>query len=389
MASKELTITEKWKIDAESYNNPNAIKTKKPQCEKCSYYIKGNALHCKKYIEESKPKNVMFAERECPYYKDIDPLNVQAKSESESRILGGVFGHAVGDMLGVPLEFTDRVDRERDPVGELRAYGTYHQPFGAWSDDTSLMLCLLDALCNDDVYGSLCRNMIAFHDKGSFTPYGVMFDIGISTKRAIEKMKNGTDPEKCGGRDFSDNGNGSLMRILPLAFILTLSDKENMIEEVSKISSFTHGHDISRFACLFYVVFASLLFGGAGFEEAYGKTVDEIGRVWNEDIPSPFSKLMTGKINSLPVEGINSTPYVVDSLEAAIWCLFNSSTYKDTVLSAVNLGGDTDTIAAIAGGLAGIYYGFEKIPDRWIQTVMRKELIYSSTQEFMTHYKFN
>ena len=191
MDNKKLTLHDKWSKDADSYEKGAKIKTSYPQCESCIHYIKGDALKCKKYTSELKPKGVLFAHTECIYYDSSEPLKVEVYSEKQNRFLGGIFGFCVGDMLGVPVEFSSRQERDADPVKELRAYGTYHQPFGSWSDDSSLMLCLMDALMSDDVLEQLKNNMIAYYKEGLFTPRGQMFDIGNSTRYAIENMERG------------------------------------------------------------------------------------------------------------------------------------------------------------------------------------------------------
>ena len=145
--------------------------------------------------------------------------------ELEKRLYGGIFGFCIGDMLGVPVEFSSRKERDEDEVKELRAYGTYHQPFGAWSDDTSLMLCFIDAFNKGFSMNGLAENFASYFSEGKFTPYGEMFDIGIATQNAIINIIQGVEPVNCGGKTEKDNGNGSLMRILPLAYLCNICVK--------------------------------------------------------------------------------------------------------------------------------------------------------------------
>ena len=116
---------------------------------------------------------------------------IHAGNIRELRLYQGLFGFCVGDALGVPVEFSDRCKRKADPVREMRAYGTYHQPAGTWSDDTSLMLCLIDAVNQGYSIQKAADNFVDFYKNGAFTPYGEVFDIGISTREAIEKMCGG------------------------------------------------------------------------------------------------------------------------------------------------------------------------------------------------------
>lgn len=168
--------------------------------------------------------------------------------------------------------------------------------------------------------------------------------------------------EKRGIDDVLSNGNGSLMRILPLAFI------ESTEKQIASVSAITHGHDISKLACRIYVHVAKQIMKGKTLEEILPKLTVVITNTVFERLTS---------IGELPESEIKSTGYVVDTLEAVLWCLCNTDNYKDAVLKAVNLGGDTDTIAAITGGLAGIMYGYESIPKEWIDKLRNKELIES------------
>ena len=385
MEKKALTLHEKWERDAASYEKGAKVKTAYPQCESCTHWVRGNALNCKIYTEERKPNGVLFAHTECPYYADTEPLKLGALTEKKSRFYGGAFGFTVGDMLGVPVEFSTRQQRDADPVKELRAYGTYHQPFGSWSDDSSLMFCLMDALLYDNPLEQLKKNMIAYYRDGLFTPGGQMFDIGNSTRSAIENMERGLPAVKCGGAAQQDNGNGSLMRVLPLAFLAAGQDSASFIRLIEDVSSLTHGHKRSKLACIVYVVFASQLYSGrsreAAFRAALSFVQEHCEKAYREEFSS-FRRVFDQSIIKADRNQISSSGYVVDTLEAALWAFFNTSSYESSVLCAINLGGDTDTIAALVGGLAGIYYGYQKIPDNWIQNILKKQELFALFKTF-------
>lgn len=385
MSEKQLTLAEKWQIDIEAYKKGASNKTSAPQCAKCRYIRKGDALHCNVYKEERKPKYVMFPHKECPSFCSNDILEIDVSDVKLDKIYGGVFGFSAGDMLGVPVEFSARSERKNDPVEELRAYGTYHQSFGTWSDDTSLMLCLMDALTGDFSQDKLKQNMIDFYTGGKFTPHGEVFDIGIATREAINNMIHGIAPVDCGGKQEKDNGNGSLMRILPLAFVSRFYTDEQLIESVENISSFTHAHDRSKFACIFYVKLASYLFQGSEKTDAYDSAIEFVNqncRGKYADEMGNFENILSKDIINFETSQIRSTGYVIDTLEAVIWLFFHTECYRDAVLKAVNLGGDTDTIAALTGGISGIYYGFQSIPDNWVQNLCRKHEISDMTSAF-------
>ena len=382
---KGLSIYDKWNMDVESYKRGAKVKTSYPQCESCIHYIKGIALNCKKYTSERKPKGVLFAHTECIYYDNSEPLKVKIISEKQNRFWGGIFGFCVGDMLGVPVEFSSRQEREADPVKELRAYGTYHQPFGSWSDDSSLMFCLMDALMGENVLEQLKNNMIAYYQEGLFTPRGQMFDIGNSTRYAIENMERGIPALECGGSTQQDNGNGSLMRVLPLAYLRDKSKDEEFVQLIENVSSLTHRHKRSKLACIIYVVFAAQLYKGFDKSDALDYALAFVHKYcekeYREEL-SHYKNVLNKAIIKADKNRISSTGYVVDTLESVLWSFFNTASYEEAVLTAINLGGDTDTIGALVGGLAGLYYGFTKIPDRWKQNILKKHEIAELCREY-------
>ena len=271
--SQANSLIERWELDAQSYRNGAKTLVSVPQCETCINYIKGNALHCKYYDSEQKPKYVLFPHKECPAYTNNNPININIKNERENKIYGGLFGFCVGDALGVPVEFSTREERKNDPIKEMRAYGTYHQPFGTGSDDTSLTICLIDAINNGYSIESVAENFVNFYGKGCFTPYGEVFDIGNSTRDSIARMYSGKNPIDCGGKLETDNGNGSLMRILPIAFYGQKANARELIKLVEEVSSLTHGHNRSKLACILYIEFAVQIILGQEKEEALDRTM--------------------------------------------------------------------------------------------------------------------
>ncbi len=134
------------------------------------------------------------------------------------KIQDAIIGFIVGDALGVPVEFESRESLKINPVKDMREYGTYHQPKGTWSDDTSMTLCSMESLVNGLDYNDLMDKFSNWMKSGYMTARNEVFDIGIGTQDAIHRFLNGTDALSCGGKDEFDNGNGSLMRMLPVAF---------------------------------------------------------------------------------------------------------------------------------------------------------------------------
>ena len=284
---------------------------------------------------------------------------------------------ATADALGVPVEFKPREDLQQNPVTDMREFGTYKQPKGTWSDDTSLMLCLAESIVEGLDLQKLAQKFIAWRNDNYWTARGWVFDIGIGTRIAIERLEKGTPPELAGGFDEMDNGNGSLMRILPLVLYIKDLDIDQRYEWTKKVSSLTHAHVRSVMACFYYLEFAKKIVEGKDKFQAYTELQSEMithfeKREINTLEIQKFSRLLTEDISNLNETDIHSRGYVIYTLEASIWCILTTSNYKEAVLKAVNLGEDTDTTAAVAGGLAGLIYGIESIPKEWLEVIARK-----------------
>jgi ADP-ribosylglycohydrolase len=302
-----------------------------------------------------------------------EEINKKMKNKIES----GLFGLAIGDALGVPVEFQSRSYLKANPVSEMIGYETHYQPLGTWSDDSSLAFCLAESLCKGFDLFDISRNFVKWYSTELWTPHGHVFDIGIATRNAIHNIAKGHEPELCGGFEEKDNGNGSLMRILPLIFYLEKEDNIEIIyKKVKAVSSITHAHFRSVFACFIYVVYCLEILKGKDKIEAYKEMQKILSGFLTDKKFNPvelqlFDRVLKNDISKYPENNIHSSGYVLDSLQASFWCFLNSDSYEETVLKAVNLGEDTDTTGAIAGGLAGIYYGIESIPKKWIKNLAR------------------
>lgn len=303
-----------------------------------------------------------------------------------NHVLNGIMGLCVADALGVPVEFMARDTLADNPVVGMRSYGTYNQPAGTWSDDTSMSLCLADSLCRGLDYNDIMQNFLKWFQRGEFTPFGVAFDIGNTTLRALKRFAQGTAPIECGGNAEHDNGNGSLMRILPLLFYLQsiygreFYQKDEAFAVIHEVSALTHAHKRSQIACGIYISVAAMFPGEVNLTVAVNLGVGKAREYYRkqgdfEEELKFYTRLKDKDFAKLPAESIRSSGYVVDTLEAAIWCLLNTENYKDCVLKAVNLGSDTDTVAAVAGGLAGLKYGYEGIPQDWLGAIVKRDYV--------------
>ena len=289
-----------------------------------------------------------------------------------------MLGHAVGDALGVPVEFSNRSSLEAHPVTGMRGFGTYNVPAGTWSDDTSMSLCTLESLSKGKIdYDDIMINFCKWYYDGEFTATDEVFDIGNTCAMAIDNYHYfGTAATKCGLSNVTSNGNGSLMRIHPFvmyAYYNNIKD-DKLVYMIEMASRLTHAHDISIDGCVIYAYILIELLKEASIRSVYNG-LKQAYKVISYDSEMHYKRLLELDIATLDKTEIKSSGYIVHSLEAAIWCLLTTNTYKDCVLKAVNLGEDTDTVSAIAGGLAGALYGIESIPQQWLETLKRKDYI--------------
>lgn len=291
-----------------------------------------------------------------------------------------VYGHAIADALGVPVEFTSRSSLQRNPVTGMRGYGTHDMPAGTWSDDTSMALATMDSLAYGIDYEDTMRRFCDWMVQDAYTATGEMFDIGITTSDALHRYLICMPALQCGRHSDRDNGNGSLMRIYPVVLYCCVLhpdeyDTAAMIELVHNYSALTHAHPRSKVGCGIYAFVLRALLSGDTIHNAlnearayyeaseYSHELEHYSRIFDEDF------------KDTPMDDIQSGGYVVHSLEAALWCVMNSESYADCVLTAVNLGRDTDTVGAITGSLASVVFGGESIPSEWMDTLLNRELI--------------
>ena len=288
-----------------------------------------------------------------------------------SKIKGGVFGVATGDALGVPFEFKSRAEMRATPAKDMVGYGTYGVPAGTWSDDSSLTFCLMEGLIQGYDLKTIGHQFVQWLYKSYWTPRGTVFDVGMATRMAIARLEQGYTPELCGGMGEYDNGNGSLMRILPMIFYLNNEeDIDERFKMVKDISSLTHAHLRSVLACFIYVEYGLLLLQGLEKVEAYKKMQKEVisflkHQDFNPKEINMYYDVLEEDVSAINEDRILGSGYVVQSLKASLWSFLNTTSYDQAVLKAVNFGQDTDTTAAITGGLAGLYYGFDAIPELW------------------------
>lgn len=303
-----------------------------------------------------------------------------------ARLEGALCGALVGDAIGVPVEFSTRSQRDADPVTGMRAFGTWNQPAGTWSDDGALLLCTADSLINGADPERTGAAFVRWMKTGEWAAHGKVFDIGGTTRAAISRIDAGCPAELAGGLGADTNGNGSLMRILPVALRFHASSPETVSSIAMQFSAITHAHIRSQLACSLYCLFAQALVAGATIAHAYQQAVTRFKPIiaaHPEELPH-FERLLSGRMPAAPRSSIASGGYVIDTLEASVWCLHNHKDFPSTVLAAVNLASDTDTTGCVTGGLAGLHYGVSSIPPSWRAALPRKTDLATLLARFLT-----
>ena len=303
------------------------------------------------------------------------------------KIRGALLGLSVADALGVPYEFLSRAKMRDEPATDMRGYGTHMQPAGTWSDDSSLAFCTAESLSKGYNLRDMGRSMVRWFKEEAWTPHGRVFDIGIATSKALHRLRAGATPEESGLRDEKDNGNGSLMRILPLLFAIQSAPIDQRWQCTAEVSGLTHAHIRSQLACFIYLEYARLLAAGmdkfSAFTEMQTVVNDfldgnaictyEERNVFHRLLQHPVEGQEIRPVHAYSEDEIQSSGYVVHTLEAAFWCFLRYDDYRTIALAAVNLAEDTDTTACVAGGLAGLYLGEEAIPADWRHKLQRRE----------------
>ena len=305
----------------------------------------------------------------------------------KDRVLGGLWDAVVGDALGVPVEFRRRAEVQQNPVTGLRGHGTYDQPEGTWSDDSSLMLCTVDSLQRHEFdTADMGQRFVAWSQGRLWTTWGSVFDIGGATRRALGRIEQGVPAEEAGGTDENSNGNGSLMRILPVALRFGQEPTERLLEFAYRALAITHQHPRSLMACGFYCLVATGLLRGQSAAAAHQSAAQTVGPLFQSKPFAAekhfFAAALAPNLATLPETEIASGGHVVDTLTASLWCLLTSKNYEEAVLKAVNLGEDADTTGIAAGGLAGVRYGLAMVPVPWRSAMARAKDLETLFEQF-------
>lgn len=283
----------------------------------------------------------------------------------QSRALGCLLGSAVGDAVGTTLEFSPR--DSYPPLTDMIGGGPFHLRAGQWTDDTAMTVALGESIC---VRGGLdlqdlMERFVAWYRQGRYSCTGTCFDIGITTRQALQRFMETGNPE-AGSRSSYSAGNGSLMRLAPVP-IFHHADLVTGIEAARRQSLATHGTAEAVDACAAYAELLILAINGVSRNEVLAHVIPGLAPA--------VAAVIGGSWRDKQREHISSSGYVVHSLEAALWCVARSQGFREAVLLAANLGDDADTVAAITGQLAGALWGLENIPSAWLEQLAWREEI--------------
>ena len=284
----------------------------------------------------------------------------------QDKIAGGLLGLLVGDALGVPYEFHSPTDIPPLPDIEFEPPGNFHRshnsvPPGTWSDDGAQALVLLASLnyCGELDLGDFGRRLINWYDNGYLAVDNHVFDVGVQTSCALQRLADGAPPDESGLADETANGNGSLMRVLPLALWHQGTD-EQLVHDAHQQSLVTHGHMRSQVCCALYCLWARFTLASAS--DSWNEAVSRLREIYGSG--SAAREELEGSIRPDDNVAVQGSGYVVDCLRSARWAQA-AGDYEQVVKAAISLGRDTDTTACVAGGIAGVRDGVAAIPERW------------------------
>ncbi|HUI93113.1 MAG TPA: ADP-ribosylglycohydrolase family protein [Chitinivibrionales bacterium] len=295
------------------------------------------------------------------------------------KMKAALYAGIAGDALGVPVESSTRQQLALCSVKNMLGYGRYDQPEGTWSDDTALVLCTMENLAGGYDLEAMGKTFCNWLFESYWTPTGFVFDAGLTTYLALDRIyHDGASAAQSGCTGEDDNGNGSLMRMLPVALYFHDSPTEDLLARAHEISAITHAHTRSKVGCGIYCLLVQEMLSAGDREQAYHNAVSRALAFYSakpeyRNELSHYMRIISFAVPGLKESEIRSSGYLVDTLEAALWCTLTHSTTRDVLLSAVNLGLDTDTTGMVAGGMAGALYGLDSVPADWLASLARKD----------------
>ena len=287
------------------------------------------------------------------------------RNEELDRYRGALLGLAVGDALGAPVEFMR--PGTFDPVTEMLGGGPHGLMPGEWTDDTSMALCLAESLIECRGFDAVdqLQRYVRWWRYGHLSSTGACFDIGLTTRAALEAFESSGEPSGLASSDAA--GNGSIMRLAPVPMYYAMYI-DDAIDFAARSSMTTHASEEAVSACRYLAAVIARALRGSDKEEV-------LAPPRSAELADGVKRVAFGTFRIFNPPQIRGSGYVVESLEAALWAFHHTDNFADGASMAVNLGEDSDTTAAVYGQIAGAFYGASQIPTRWANAVVRRDLI--------------
>lgn len=304
-------------------------------------------------------------------------LETSTEANLMDRYKGCLLGLACGDAVGTTVEFKSR--GTFTPLTDMVGGGPFRLKRGEWTDDTSMALCLAASLLDTGTFnpGDQMDRYVRWMREGYLSSNGTCFDIGNTVRAALHAYLRTGEPY-AGSTDPHTAGNGSLMRLAPVPMYYA-PNLEQVAEFSGQSSRTTHGAQEAVDACRLFGIMLALALEGEPKEKVLFESSAHLppGYV----LAPAIERIGAGEYRDKPEGEIRGTGYVVQSMEAALWCFYTTDTYRDAILRAANLGDDADTTAAICGQIAGASYGIGGIPAPWLEKLAQRAFIERTAEE--------
>lgn len=290
-----------------------------------------------------------------------------------SKIYASLIGFIIGDAIGVPIEFDTRASLINNPISDMLGYGTYNVPAGTWSDCSSLVIATITSIIKKNAINisDITENFIVWYQNGKYTPLDKVFAINHSIEKSLKAQVHNRK------RTTIDDDNGALMRILPISlycYYKHISDND-IVKVIDNVSSITHNDELNKLASFIYTKFICLLHE-YDKKEAYEKIKNiNYNLYYSNSTIEQFSRILKEDISKIKLSDLESTSYVIDTLESVLWVVLNTDNFIHSIIGAINLGGDTSTIGALTGALSAIIYNYESIPPQWINKLKKLDYL--------------
>lgn len=301
----------------------------------------------------------------------------------KEKIKGSIYGYLIGDAVGVPYEFCSVEKLERLEFIDMippKKFNRSHREVkpGTWSDDGAQMLCMLSSVleCRNFNINNLAKKLLSWYEKGYMAVNQKVFGVSEQTVKALQLYSKTKNPLTSGTAVRNGKGNSSLIRILPLALCTDYS-AEKLVENSHNQSLITHSDIIPQICCAFYALWIRESVRDNTIKSAYLNALNLLKEIYskNPDYKIYLKSLENDlKLEDETIKG-RGTKYVLDTVRSIRDVLFETDNYKDTIIKSVMLGNDTDTTAALSGGIAGIFYGYDNIPTEWLGLLKGKNIV--------------